>query len=327
MSMKRIAEAAGVSISTVSLVLSGKGRISEQVRARVLGAAKALSYKSPLYSEQQGAVVVLYSIDREWEHVLGFMNRIICGLEQELTANSIPVLLLPISFTDKPEVIAAKLRNIAPRAVCSIHYSSYELFSELEASGIPVVIVNRSLLQDKFCTVCVDDFQGAYEAGKTLLNWTGNGRVVFVGYAKGVMTNLIDDRLYGFQKALLESGCSASESRVYYASEPLAAGMEEVVVKILETRDPQGVFVYDDYLALHLYAALQARGKVEGVRILAPGDTLDYSLPIIPQISTMSIDTNMLGVYGGRMIVALLRGGELPLRVQKVRQNLVIRGT
>ncbi len=327
MSLKSIAKAAGVSISTVSLVLSGKGRISDLVRERVLQAAKDLKYKSPLYSQEGATVAILFPLDPEWRHVLEFVGVILSALEAKLSEAGYVPVLVPISFNDEAAEISRKLDALNPRAVGSVHYINEELFAALEQRGVPVVIINRSLLQDKFCTVCVDDFQGAYEAGKYLLERTGGGRVVYIGYEKSIMTNLIDDRMYGFQKALLESGCERPQQELFYVSEPLPEQLDKLLRPLFSAAPPNALYVYDDYLALFVSAALERLevGLCGRVELLAPGDTLDYSLPCTPQFSTMSIDTRQLGELGAELLLSRLRRSGFELLVRKTRQNLVAR--
>ncbi len=327
MSLKSIARAAGVSISTVSLVLSGKGRISDMVRERVLQAAKDLKYKSPLYTQEGATVAVLFPLDPEWRHVLEFVGVILSALESKLTAAGYVPVLVPISFTDEAEVISRKLEVLNPRAVGSVHYINEELFAALEQRGVPVVIINRSLLQDRFCTVCVDDFQGAYEAGKYLLGRTGGGRTVYIGYEKSIMTNLIDDRMYGFQKALLEAGCERPQQELFYVAEPLPSQLDQLLRPLFSAAPPQAIYVYDDYLALFVAAALERLepGLAGRVELLAPGDTLDYSLPCTPQLSTMSIDTIQLGELGAELMLSRLQSSGFELLVRKIRQKLLVR--
>ena len=327
MSLKKIAEAAGVSVSTVSLVLAGKGRISEGVRERVLDLARRLNYKSPLYAGQRRLVAVLHSIDQEWKHVQWFINGILTGLQESLSAAGFTMVIIPIYFTEDKEEISRKIREVAPLAVCSVHYISEDLFSSLEECGMPVVIINRSLLQDRFCTVCVDDFQGAYEGGRYLVKEAGDDSVVFLGYAKSNMTNLIDDRAYGFQKAVLESGRGDTTDTLYYIDEPLDECVDSILLQLQERGMPRAIYVYDDYLAAFVIAGLERLqpGLSKQVYILAPGDTLDYTLPGVPQLNTMSIDTELLGRLAAEMVQTRLELGGFQLLVQKVRQSLTCR--
>ncbi len=325
--MKKIAEVAGVSVSTVSLVLSGKGRISELVKNKVLDVAKSMGYKSPLYSNRCNTVAVLYTIDKEWKHVLGFINEILVEFEANIVGEGLTPILLPISFNESSELIKKKLSDLSPLAVCSIHYVDEEIFSSMESKGVPVVIINRSILQGKFCTVCVDDFQGAYEGGKILLEGESADNAVFLGYEKGNMTSIIDDRAYGFQKALLEVGCSNVQNAVYYIKEPLLDGVVELLKSFEKSSFPRAIFVYDDYLALFVVAGLKSLGLsiYKDVRLLAPGDTLDYGHPFTPQISTMSINTRLLGEFGAKMVIERLSGKIGGMQVYKVRQEFVRR--
>ena len=47
-SLKEIAQLTGVSVSTASRVLSGKGRISEETRKRIMAAVQELLFKPGL---------------------------------------------------------------------------------------------------------------------------------------------------------------------------------------------------------------------------------------------------------------------------------------
>ena len=327
MSLKKIAEISGVSVSTVSLVLAGKGRISAGVRERVLNVARDLNYKRPLYAEKNRVVAVLHSIDKEWKHVQGFISGIIAGLEEKLSEAGFSMVLVPIYFTGDQTGIARKIRELAPVAVCSIHYISEELFTSLEQRGIPVIIINRSLLQDRFCTVCVDDFQGAYEGGKYLLEQVAGGNVIFLGYAKSNMTNLIDDRAYGFQKAVLETGSKSVGEIMCYIDEPLGEFMDSALRSLWNNGLLQAVYAYDDYLAAFAVAGLERleRGLSSRVLLLAPGDTLDYTLPFTPQLTTMAIDTGLLGRLAAEMVCRRTEQEGFQLLVQKVRQQLTHR--
>ena len=65
----------------------------------------------------------------------------------------------------------------------------------------------------------------------------------------------------------------------------------------------------------------------EDVSLIAPGDVLDYSEPFIPPITTMRIDTAMMGQLAGELLLKRLRDPGLGLQVLKVKQQLVERGS
>jgi len=84
------------------------------------------------------------------------------------------------------------------------------------------------------------------------------------------------------------------------------------------------LFAHDDYLAARTTVALGTLGfKVpDDVSIIAPGDTLDYNQPYIPRITTMRIDTDMLGKLAGEMMINRLQHRPAEIIVVKVKQQL-----
>ena len=160
--LKDVANLAGVSLTTASLVFSGQGRISEETRVRVLNAADFLGYikkKKPLPLNDFTNIGILYSTDSEWAFAMSFIQPIIAEIERELKKTDLNTVLIPIHHEIEDEEILQKLGSINCKAVISIHFGKESLFSQLENSGIPVIIVMNNNFQSKFYSVCVDDFQ------------------------------------------------------------------------------------------------------------------------------------------------------------------------
>jgi DNA-binding LacI/PurR family transcriptional regulator len=97
--LRTIADAAGVSVTTASLVLTGKGRISEAVRQTVLDTAASLGYDRKLAMVPGGkrpSVGVLLNLDPHWSFVWGFIRPIIAGIERVFVEKGYDVVLVPI---------------------------------------------------------------------------------------------------------------------------------------------------------------------------------------------------------------------------------------
>ncbi|MFH2116084.1 MAG: LacI family DNA-binding transcriptional regulator, partial [Spirochaetota bacterium] len=100
--LRDVAKAAGVSVTTASLVLSGKGRISGPVRSAILDAATTLGYGKKFLLSQPGkrpAVGILLSIDPHWAFVWGFIRPIIAEIERIFSDKGYDVTLIPIYDT------------------------------------------------------------------------------------------------------------------------------------------------------------------------------------------------------------------------------------
>ena len=103
--LRDIAADSGVSVTTASLVLSGKGRISDSVRNAVLDAANRMGYGKKRFVPLGGkkpALGILLSIDPHWAFVWHFIRPIIAEIERIFTAQGYTVLLVPI-YEDLPK--------------------------------------------------------------------------------------------------------------------------------------------------------------------------------------------------------------------------------
>ena len=162
--LRQVAEQAGVSLTTASMVLAGKGKISPRVRERVVEAALKIGYqRRSSRSESPGTITLLLPFDDQWAHTFHFIRPIIVEIERTLIKAGYYPVIVPTWYSSDVENTVAKILANEARAVFSIHYGNDALFRQLEGMGIPVVVVNNNNYQDTFYSVCVDDFQGAYE--------------------------------------------------------------------------------------------------------------------------------------------------------------------
>ena len=332
MTLKEIAKRAEVSISTVSLVLSGKGRVSENVREKVLSIAKSVKYKSPLYQNTEKArdlIGVLYHIDTKWSHVYPFIRPAIQSFQKTIYGKDFTMVLIPYSSIESADTILDRINNIRIKGLCSIHYLNEELFYAIEKRGIPVVVINNSKSQDKFSTVCSDDFQGAYEGAGYLIKH-GHKEILFVDYERETMSSMINDRYFGFQKSLFESGVPLLTKNRFTIHNLRSSEIEKKISRFFnKKKHPTAIFAHDDYLALHLVTALSKIGlsMPENFSIVAPGDVLDYSEPFIPGITTMQTDTAKMGELAGEMMIQRLNDYRSEPHVLKIKQKLCVRNS
>jgi len=332
--LQNVAEEAKVSLTTASLALSGKGNISAAVRERVAEAAVKIGYRrreSRLRTESvaTGTVTVLLPVDDMWAHIFYFIRPIIVEIERSLVQEGLSLVLLPTFSSSDAEEIVRKILASKAKAVFSIHYGNEKLFRSLEDEGIPVVVVMNNNFQDTLYSVCVDDFQGAYEGCLHLLR-LGHTSIGYVDYPRPELPAVVVDRFFGFRKALEEYAVPFSPNlrltTDLHEREALRAGLRTL---FLLSQRPTALFAHDDYFAARVIAELSDLGihVPADVSIIAPGDVLDYSEPFVPQITTMRINTALMGQISADLIVNRLRRNPEDIHVLKVKQQLVDRGS
>src|SRR5690554_6068689 len=90
--LKHIADLAGVSVPTVSMVIHGKGRITAETRQRVLDCATELGY--PIHmrrrriqqQQESNTVAILFNVDPEWGFIWVFIRPVIQEIEIAMEA-------------------------------------------------------------------------------------------------------------------------------------------------------------------------------------------------------------------------------------------------
>ncbi len=344
-----VAKKAGVSLSTASLVLSDQGRISADTRMRVLEAALELGYRQKRkksddrHSPEKPDIAILLDIDPEWSIVLTLIRPVIQEFELTVRQAGFNTILIPISRSEPDGEVAEKIRSSGAVGVATIHYASPELVLMLEAAGMPVVIIMNSSFQDRFYTVCVDDFQGAYEGASFLIR-SGHRRIGYLDCERAGLPVLPVDRFFGFKKAVEEFSVEFDDTmrgRMPRDGDACATDwLEDFLRSATSARAASGVgagarrgmtalFTLDDELAIRVITVAGRLGiKVpEELSVIAPGDMLDYSLCYVPPITTMRIDTSYMGRVSAQMMLNRITRNPQELHVLKVKQLLVKRGS
>jgi LacI family transcriptional regulator len=330
--LQEVARRAGVSLATASLALSGKGRISAAVRTRVQQAAGELGYRAkpapaPRAEGAGARIGILHPDDRDYEW--NFIRPTILELERAMHLKEYAPVLIPVSAKTGAEHLATLVAAAGASAVFALHCANEKVFAELEARGVPVVIINNSQYQDRFFSVCVDDFQGAYEGTLALVS-LGHQSIAFVEYERPDTPAVVADRFIGFRKAIDENHLSfPPEQRITIPFMDARRLEKKLGALFLRAHPPTAIFAHDDYLGLFVIAALAKLGLAvpRDVSLVAPGDVLDYSLPLVPQISTMKINTMLLGRIAANLMFDRIKSNHDDLHVLKVKEQLVMRDT
>jgi DNA-binding LacI/PurR family transcriptional regulator len=270
---------------------------------------------------------ILHAEDREYEW--HFIRPTVLELERSMRQRGHVPVLIAASTKEDSEKVVRHVVEAGVGAVFTLQMSDGAVFSELRSRGIQVVVINNSGFQDRFHSVCVDDFQGAYEGTLSLLT-LGHRSLAFVEYARPESPNVVADRFIGFRKALDEHRVGFSPERRITIPFMDGKKLEKKLAALFgRSEKPTAIFAHDDYLGLYVIDALGRLGisVPKDVSLVAPGDVLDYNLPCTPQISTMRIDTTLLGKIAANLMFDRIRNTDSDVHVLKVKEQLVRRAS
>ena len=310
------------------MALTGKGRISPDVREKVIRVAKELGYNrkgSPTLSTW----AILLPMEDFWDNVWHFMKPALANIINIAESNGIKCSIIPIYTEYSPEKIYSIVKAQNVSSLFMVHFGNQELLAALEEDKIQVVIINNSLFQDGYYSVCTDDFQGAYEGTRYLIK-KNHTKIAYIDYPITELPSLSSDRFFGFRKAMEEFQIPIPEKQHLTVDFDDIRGIKKGLQELIDQpAAPTAFFIHDDILANRIIHLLGELGKrvPEDFSIVAPGDTLNYSYPEIPQITTMSINTGLMGKYAAEMMLERNRGTYSESHVLKIKQQLIRRGS
>lgn len=303
-----VARAAGVSISTVSYVMSGKRTISQETRDRVAQAIADLEY-SPHASARSLAsrstnVIGLQAPLRSGVDVHVVMQ-IVAGIVTEARALQYDILLL--TSDDAAGLSHAARASMVDALIVMDIESDDPRIQTLEHLDVPSVLIGLPAGADGL--VCVDfDFEAAGRLAAERLAELGHRRVALLGAPAEVLdrhTSYADRLGRGFLAACDELGLTGS----VHAS-PSSAESVQVVDDVLAA-DPNltGILVHNEGALPHIAAHLSAGvdGRELGVVALCPAE---IAATVSGLTDSIAIPAEGIGAAAASALQALLTGGD-----------------
>jgi DNA-binding LacI/PurR family transcriptional regulator len=193
--MAEIAERAGVALSTVSYVLSGKRPVSQKMRERVMAAIEELDYRphGPARALASGAshTIALFMPSPQWQ-LLPIHQTFVAGATLATSASDYS-LLLSTAATDPESVAQVVSRGRADGVILMETVLDDPRVERLQQDGSPFALIGRT--RDTTGISYIDmDFGAAVETGLAHLARLGHTCVA----------------LFNFPPDLLEAGLTAA---------------------------------------------------------------------------------------------------------------------
>jgi LacI family transcriptional regulator len=196
----------------------------------------------------------------------------------------------------------------------------------VQASGIPVVLVDREVPGSTFCSVSVDDVEGGFLAARHLLQ-IGRRRLAFVGGPEGITQ--VAQRLDGARRAVAEVPGATLEVIRMPALTVLhgrAAG-EEIAARDVGER-PDAVFAANDLLAV---GTLQALTLMRTIRVpediaLVGYDDIDFATAAVVPLTSVRQPAQLIGRTAVELLLRSISepDGDYERRV-RFRPELIVR--
>jgi LacI family transcriptional regulator len=328
--IRDVANKAGVSVTTVSRVLNGKDDISEETTNKVRAVVQDLGYASSLAargmrSHRTNLIgLILHDVASLYtQEIMRGVNQVIAKIDKDLivyTSGGLDrenvaqhehyyVALLNGSVTDGAIVVTPTATQFTTHA--------------------PLVIIDPNNETPDYPAIIATNQEGALAAMKYLTD-LGHRRIGHIaGEMKLVSAN---QRLQGYKDGLAAAGIPLDEDLIEigeYTTETAVICAR----KLLSLPDrPTAIFAANDVSAIGVYQAAKELGLEIPRDLSVVGfDNLREAAYLSPPLTTIDQSIEKMGAMATEMIVKLVKGESLPINptaeghLYKIPTQLVIR--
>lgn len=322
--LRDVAERAGVSRATASLVLRGQGRVSEETRERVMGVMRDMGYvydrvAASLRNQRAGVVgVVITNLANP------FFAELFKGLEGALlTSGFVPLLASTSDDAVQQDSVLQMLREhrVDGLAIVPATGSDERLLDRLTTWGVGHLLVTRYVEGGAAAYLGPDDARGGALAAEHLIGH-GVRKLAYVGGPAAMASRR--DRLAGFRAVAQAAGIPA-EDIIDLPAETTGAGGRAAGEALFRRYPdiPEGILCHSDSVAFGLFRALHDHGRTD-VRVIGYDDIANAAL-WEPPLTSVSTGARDLGRQAAELLLARMEHPHAPVTKTLVEPTLVVR--
>lgn len=323
--IRDVAERAGVSVASVSRVLTGSGKVADGTRDKVMEAVGALQYvphsgaRSLSTSRSQTIGVILPDLYGE------FFSELIRGMD--VAARTLGYHLIVSSSHDDADEASAAIRSMRGRVdgliVLSPHLDAANLADSL-AGGLPILLMNGGAAGGR-PSIVVDNHGGAIQAVEHLIA-AGRRRIAHISGPTGNLE--AESRLAGYLEAMARAQLPAV---VVEGAFDQSSGHRAAIELSARAERPDAIFAANDMMAVGALLALQDQGLGVPDDIAIVGfDDVPIAGLMRPGLTTLRINIAETGRGALERLVRLIgapTGSAADAACEVVRPELVVRSS
>ncbi len=330
--LKDVAEAAGVSSATASLVLNGRadGRVSADLVVRVEEASARLNYRPNLVARslrtQESKTIGIISNDVATTPFAGAM---LSGAQEVAWRNG--WLLLLVNSNGDAAMEKAAVRSLIQRNVDGFIYAAM-FHQEIETPDYlneqKIILLDCVDSAKKFDSVVPNEYQGATDAVQYLVD-QGHKRIAHINTSENVIASR--KRLKAFKDVLKANNLDFNSDYVVKVADSNSIDGYAGTQKLLALKElPTAIFCYTDRIAMGAYEAITEAGLSvpKDISVVGFDNQLNIADALRPPLTTVQLPHFEMGAWAvTRLLEAIDPENSEPLKQmgQVIACPLVVR--
>jgi len=303
--LQHIADRSGVSVSTISRVLSGQAgryRISKKTEATVRALAKQVNFVPNQLARglrlKKTLTIGLVIPDISNPFFAGVAQQVTLGTEK----HGYSVILCDSQGSVELETNALALlqsRNVEGVVLCPVGQSAKHLMAFVDG-GLPMVLVDRFFPDAPIPYVSSDNVAGAKEATEYLIA-NGHRRIICLQGLNGSSPN--EFRLRGYKEALAKHHIAVDPSLLVGDSFSEQSGYIETKLLLRTQPDAQAIIAFSNLNALGAIRALvEDKRRIPDDMSIVSFDDPPYAPYLSPPMTTVAQSYSEMGAVAVKLL-------------------------
>lgn len=305
-----IANALGISASTVSRGLKNHPHVRKEMKKKILLTARKMGYQKNRFASnlrQKHTSTIGVIIPRLDSY---FMSTVISGMEKVANDSGYNLIISQSqeSFRKESASVATLFNSRVDGMLISLSYETTDLehLNIVFKKRIPVVFFDRIHDHPGCKSVVINNFKAGYEATSHLIE-QGCKKILHIGGC--LQRNVYSDRYNGFLQALRDNGLEANPDTLIVSDLSHKSGLE-IARNLLQRKQlPDGIFASNDTSAVAVICGLKEAGIRIPEDICVVGFNNDpISRVVEPNLTTISYPGHEMGQIAAITLINILKG-------------------
>ncbi len=331
--LRDVAQLAGVSLGTASQALNNKSNVSPKTRAKVLEAATTLGYQVQvrIATSITASLSVIGMVVKQDFGIPGpinpFYTHVLAGIDQECQRQKLSLMYanVAVDALNHPVSMPPMLLDQRVDGVLVVGAFLEQAIGQIQhVAEKPIVLVDAYAPGQPLDSILTDNVNGAHTAVNYLIE-QGHTRIGLVGSLPDAYPS-IRERRKGYSRALKHHGIR----EMYIEDTPLTGeGGYDGATRLLK-RCPEvtAIFACNDEVAFGVLRAAHDLGlKIPADLSVVGFDDIDLAQEVHPALTTVHVDKVLMGTLAVRQLCDRAQSLNRPALTMTLSTHLILRET
>lgn len=328
--IKEVAKAADVSISTVSKVMNDAPTISDATKERVRKIMQELNYypnniARSFVQQSSKNIGIVIELQRHYAFLNSHIYEILGGIESILSQKGYTVTLLNTHSLGNDLENYEKLvrEKRVDGMIIQVSHLTQALSKRFDELHFPYIVIGEPDFDSNLCWIDINNKSAGEIAVNHLVN-EGYKRIAFIGSSS--TDNICLNRLKGYKAALSKAGHTITPEYIIQSPTALQDGALLVDQLLDLPTPPDSIICLNNFIASGVLTGIKKRGlHIPSDIALVSFDNYPLAMFTDPKLTVVDNDVFELGTHAANILLNKIASPNLQMQYSMLSPTLIVR--